>query len=77
MGFADAGLPPELVPLNQRWLSGLAALLHWLTPGNGFAAPHAIESYRCHLGEEVQEAFPSSVYIDALSGAIDIAASES
>jgi hypothetical protein len=65
-GFADAGLPPELVPLGRPWMSGIRTLVHWLTPGKGLWKPHSVELYRYELGQRVGEAFPQDVYINAL-----------
>ena len=76
LGFADAGLPPELVPPDRRQLSGIGALMQWLTPGRGFAAPHAIEHYRRNLGQGLQELFPVTVYIDALANQMLVTAGD-
>jgi hypothetical protein len=65
-GFSNYGFPPTVVP-DRKWSSGIATLVHWLTPGNGFKAPHAIENYRAALGRDIGETFSETIYKDTIS----------
>jgi hypothetical protein len=68
LGFADAGRPPELLCPGQSQLSGLRTLIHWATPGNGFARPHSMELYRYEIGRRAGEtkAYSPNVYVTKL-----------
>ncbi|KZC00493.1 hypothetical protein AU375_03338 [Methylobacterium radiotolerans] len=67
LGFADAGLPPQVLPTSEKWLSGPSTLMLWLLPDSGSRSSHDIEGYRREAGILVGERFAKEVYVDLMS----------
>ena len=65
LGYADAGLEPELIPAEPRRPPGAGKVaLRWIPRPGGppFAVAHAVERYRRLLGQAIAPGFPDLVY---------------